>query len=95
MQCRLKRAGLDYWPFVVVQVHDSWQVRTLLMLFLGLHDVMTYCDCGVQAFYSYFQQQPDPKRLFGYSKYGMRHYAEPGRCLLLLCMLRPDIGTSC
>ena len=22
--CRLKRAGLDYWPFVVVKVHDDW-----------------------------------------------------------------------
>ena len=22
--CRLKRAGLDYWPFVVVQVHECW-----------------------------------------------------------------------
>eukprot|EP00891_Asterochloris_glomerata_P005066 jgi/Astpho2/5066/fgenesh1_pm.00071_%23_12_t len=22
---KLKRAGLDYWPFVVVHVHDSWQ----------------------------------------------------------------------
>jgi tRNA(Leu) C34 or U34 (ribose-2'-O)-methylase TrmL len=23
--CRLKRAGLDYWPHVCVKVHDSWQ----------------------------------------------------------------------
>ena len=22
---RLKRAGLDYWPKVVVKVHDDWQ----------------------------------------------------------------------
>lgn len=22
--CRLKRAGLDYWPFVCVKVHPSW-----------------------------------------------------------------------
>jgi tRNA(Leu) C34 or U34 (ribose-2'-O)-methylase TrmL len=22
--CRLKRAGLDYWPFVVVKVHENW-----------------------------------------------------------------------
>lgn len=24
--CRLKRAGLDYWEHVCVQVHDSWEV---------------------------------------------------------------------
>ena len=29
LPCRLKRAGLDYWPFVVVRVHDSWQVGAL------------------------------------------------------------------
>lgn len=23
--CRLKRAGLDYWPFVCVKVHDGWE----------------------------------------------------------------------
>lgn len=23
---RLKRAGLDYWPFVAVKVYESWQV---------------------------------------------------------------------
>ncbi|XP_061370516.1 uncharacterized protein LOC133313196 [Gastrolobium bilobum] len=22
---KLKRAGLDYWPYVVVKVHDSWE----------------------------------------------------------------------
>lgn len=22
--CRLKRAGLDYWPYVCVKVHDGW-----------------------------------------------------------------------
>ena len=26
---RLKRAGLDYWPFVTVKEHTSWQVSTL------------------------------------------------------------------
>lgn len=23
-KCRLKRAGLDYWPYVCVKVHDDW-----------------------------------------------------------------------
>ena len=27
---RLKRAGLDYWPFVTVKEHKSWQVGTLI-----------------------------------------------------------------
>lgn len=27
----LKRAGLDYWPFVSLQVHESWQVFTELV----------------------------------------------------------------
>ena len=22
---RLKRAGLDYWPYVTVKVHDTWE----------------------------------------------------------------------
>lgn len=52
---KLKRAGLDYWPFVVVKVHNSWQ-----------------------EFYNYFNDQPDPKRLFGFSKFGTQHYATPG-----------------
>ncbi|KAL3148016.1 hypothetical protein ABBQ38_014308 [Trebouxia sp. C0009 RCD-2024] len=52
---KLKRAGLDYWPYVVVKVHDSWE-----------------------AFYDYFNNQPDPKRLFGYSKFGQAYYATPG-----------------
>jgi len=25
---KLKRAGLDYWPYVVVKVHSSWKVWT-------------------------------------------------------------------
>ena len=25
LACRLKRAGLDYWPKVVVKVHEDWQ----------------------------------------------------------------------
>ncbi|KAA6425946.1 MAG: tRNA (cytidine(34)-2 -O)-methyltransferase-like [Trebouxia sp. A1-2] len=52
---KLKRAGLDYWPFVVVKIHDSWQ-----------------------DFYSYFNEQSDPKRLLGFSKRGTKHYATPG-----------------
>ncbi|KAK9814364.1 hypothetical protein WJX72_004582 [[Myrmecia] bisecta] len=51
---RLKRAGLDYWPFVVVNVHESWE-----------------------AFVEFFQAQPDPKRMLGFSKLATRHYALP------------------
>lgn len=25
LQCRLKRAGLDYWDFVTCKVHDDWE----------------------------------------------------------------------
>lgn len=29
--CRLKRAGLDYWEHVCVEVHESWEVCTQLL----------------------------------------------------------------
>ena len=31
-----------------------------------------------QDFHAFFLSQPDPKRLFGYSKYGQTYYAAPG-----------------
>lgn len=31
-----------------------------------------------QDFYSYFNEQSDPKRLLGFSKRGTKHYATPG-----------------
>ena len=34
----------------------------------------------LQAFHDFFSSQPDPKRLFGYSKYGETYYAAPGQC---------------
>ena len=33
----------------------------------------------MQDFYDFFKSQPDPKRLFGYSKYGQTYYAAPGQ----------------
>lgn len=33
--CRLKRAGLDYWPYVCADVHDSWAA------FLAVYDSHT------------------------------------------------------
>ncbi len=35
-------------------------------------------DKPFQDFYSYFNEQSDPKRLFGFSKHGTKHYATPG-----------------
>jgi tRNA (cytidine/uridine-2'-O-)-methyltransferase len=32
----------------------------------------------LQAFFSYFQSLPGPKRLIGYSVYGDTYYAGPG-----------------
>ncbi|PRW56467.1 S-adenosyl-L-methionine dependent tRNA rRNA methyltransferase [Chlorella sorokiniana] len=52
---KLKRAGLDYWNSVCVDVHPSWD-----------------------AFYEYWQQQPGPKQLVGYSKFAKHHYAAEG-----------------
>ncbi|KAL4427469.1 hypothetical protein ABPG77_000758 [Micractinium sp. CCAP 211/92] len=52
---KLKRAGLDYWPAVCVDVHPSWA-----------------------AFLEFWQQQPGPKQLVGYSKFARRHYASEG-----------------
>ena len=39
-----------------------------------------------QDFFAYFNSQPDPKRLFGYSKFAQTYYATPGQlgsCSLL------------
>ena len=97
LACRLKRAGLDYWPFVVVKTHDSWQVSlqlpvlqhilvTALAVWLS-QGSLPFCLKAVwqtnipkpfQDFYSYFNEQSDPKRLFGFSKRGTKHYATPG-----------------
>ena len=60
--CRLKRAGLDYWPFVVVHVHDSWQVgawcaagpltpdRSMLAVSVQAHGASNATSCALYAF---------------------------------------------
>ena len=35
----------------------------------------------LQEFHQFFQAQADPKRLFGFSKHGKKHYASPGKQL--------------
>ncbi|KAI3429592.1 hypothetical protein D9Q98_005678 [Chlorella vulgaris] len=52
---KLKRAGLDYWPAVCVDVHPS-----------------------LEAFLQFYEQQPGPKQLVGYSKFAQHHYAAEG-----------------
>jgi len=44
------RAGLDYWPFLDVQVHDTWDdflktIKPRRMLFLSTHGEQSLYDC--------------------------------------------------
>lgn len=42
------------------------------------HQLCSMFGICSQDFFAYFNSQPDPKRLFGYSKYGHTYYATPG-----------------
>lgn len=47
--CRLKRAGLDYWPYVCVAVHDDWA---------AFHDFFREQGRGRLIAFSKFGQKP-------------------------------------
>jgi len=89
---RLKRAGLDYWPFVVVKVHDDWS---------AFHDFFReqgapnpWCSCWVLFVCCYLSQcatsglvmgtnscmgKPAGRgRLIAFSKFGKKPHTSPG-----------------
>lgn len=42
---RLKRAGLDYWPYVTVKVHKSWQACSTIFLVKKHHGCIVRLTC--------------------------------------------------
>ena len=50
----LKRAGLDYWPYLDLQVHDTWEeylaaVKPKRMFFLSTHGETSLYECRFEA----------------------------------------------
>ncbi|KAL0006764.1 hypothetical protein SO802_008266 [Lithocarpus litseifolius] len=69
---KLKRAGLDYWPYVVVKVHDSWMefqdyFRQQVLFFFFLIPKMRFSNLSL-AFC--FMIQDGEKRLLAFTKRG-------------------------
>ncbi|HEY9844948.1 MAG TPA: tRNA (cytidine(34)-2'-O)-methyltransferase [Candidatus Caenarcaniphilales bacterium] len=63
----LKRAGLDYWPYVKVHCHDSWQI------FREYHHQGRWIGFSTSGRYSYlqFQFREDDWLLFGSETTGL------------------------
>lgn len=81
---RLKRAGLDYWPYVTVKEHESWQVGTAVMRLLGFpgsastERPLKLLACS-QEFWQFYKSQEGKNRLMAFSKGGSESYCSPGR----------------
>ena len=50
----IKRAGLDYWPYLNLTVHESWDaflgaVKPERLFFLSTHGEKSLYDCAFQA----------------------------------------------
>ena len=65
----LKRAGLDYWPYVDLHVHDSWQVfETTARQQSGA--LIGFSTAGVTS-YTAITYRPDDWLLFGKETAGL------------------------
>ena len=65
--------------FAAYPGHSTGSVAFSGLLALCLKAVwQTNIPKPFQDFYSHFNEQSDPKRLFGFSKRGTKHYATPG-----------------
>lgn len=65
----LKRAGLDYWPYVNLQIHSSWSDFLTVQSQQGGRTV-SFSTSGTQS-YLKFQFQPNDWLLFGSESQGL------------------------
>ncbi|KAI9081414.1 hypothetical protein K1719_036560 [Acacia pycnantha] len=68
---KLKRAGLDYWPYVVVKIHDSWaDFRNYFMQQEGEKRLLAFTKKGTKV-HSDFSYRKGDYLLFGSEKGGL------------------------
>lgn len=68
---KLKRAGLDYWPYVVVKIHDSWdEFRDYFMKQDGQKRLLAFTKRGTHI-HSDFSYKPGDWLVFGSETKGL------------------------
>ncbi|XP_051203284.1 uncharacterized protein [Lolium perenne] len=68
---KLKRAGLDYWPYVVVKVHDTWdEFRDYFMQQDGEKRLLAFTKRGTRI-HSDFAYKPGDWLVFGSETKGL------------------------
>lgn len=68
---KLKRAGLDYWPYVVVKIHDSWnEFRDYFMKQDGEKRLLAFTKRGT-SIHSDFSYKPGDWLVFGSETKGL------------------------
>ncbi|KAF0897995.1 hypothetical protein E2562_001683 [Oryza meyeriana var. granulata] len=77
---KLKRAGLDYWPYVVVKIHDSWdEFRDYFMKQDGEKRLLAFTKRGT-SIHSDFSYKPGDWLVFGSETKGLPQSALEDCC---------------
>ncbi|KAL5219776.1 hypothetical protein ABZP36_024489 [Zizania latifolia] len=77
---KLKRAGLDYWPYVVVKIHDSWdEFRDYFMKQDGEKRLLAFTKRGT-SIHSDFSYKPGDWLVFGSETKGLPRSALEDCC---------------
>lgn len=72
---KLKRAGLDYWPYVVVKIHDSWDdFRDYFVKQEGEKRLLAFTKRGT-SIHSDFSYKPGDWLVFGSETKGLPQQA--------------------
>ncbi|PAN36116.1 hypothetical protein PAHAL_6G258700 [Panicum hallii] len=77
---KLKRAGLDYWPYVVVKIHDSWDdFRDYFIKQEGEKRLLAFTKRGT-SIHSDFSYKPGDWLVFGSETKGLPQQALEDCC---------------
>jgi len=77
---KLKRAGLDYWPYVVVKIHDSWDdFRDYFIKQEGEKRLLAFTKRGT-SIHSDFSYKPGDWLVFGSETKGLPQEALEDCC---------------
>ncbi|KAG2584910.1 putative tRNA (cytidine(34)-2'-O)-methyltransferase isoform X1 [Panicum virgatum] len=77
---KLKRAGLDYWPYVVVKIHDSWDdFRDYFIKQEGEKRLLAFTKRGT-SIHSDFSYKPGDWLVFGSETKGLPQEAHEDCC---------------
>uniref|UniRef100_J3MU98 tRNA/rRNA methyltransferase SpoU type domain-containing protein n=2 Tax=Oryza brachyantha TaxID=4533 RepID=J3MU98_ORYBR len=77
---KLKRAGLDYWPYVVVKIHDSWEeFQDYFMKQDGEKRLLAFTKRGT-SIHSDFSYKPGDWLVFGSETKGLPQSALEDCC---------------